>query len=252
MYRWPPAFMSRGTMTGQHVNRDHQRVPTIAPLQAAEAPGGWAVGAVAGCGVGAGAGGQEFTSGISASSRQSWAERSVCQRQRSWPWISRTPTAPDSRCKSCGTCCMRGTSSSPRCFCCRRSWHTTRGECPWQLAGWLLFGGRYVEFGGQLAPRKQGLYQCPFGRPSLTCSTYKLQVPFRNSWAQVHFIIQNIPAVRTEYYIDDITFYHQLCYFKHIGICAAKDINIHPKWDKDYTATREFISGVGTKSVTRK
>lgn len=141
MNRWPLAFVSTAMLTAQNVSRGRLRVLKIAPLASCEAPGGWEIRAPAGCGVGADAGGrQEFISSVSASSRRSRAERSVSQRRRRWPWISRTPTAPASPCRSCGTSCTRGTNSSPRCFCCRRSWRTIRGERPRERQGWLLAG----------------------------------------------------------------------------------------------------------------
>lgn len=73
---------------------------------------------------------ESFDDGFSACFRGSHSqmERSPSQMQRKQPWTSRTPTAHGSRCRSFGMCCMRGMSLSPRCFCCKRSWPTIRGE----------------------------------------------------------------------------------------------------------------------------
>lgn len=48
-------------------------------------------------------------------------------RMRRGVWTLRTPTGLGSPCRSWGTSSTRGTSSRPKCSCCRRSWPTTRG-----------------------------------------------------------------------------------------------------------------------------
>lgn len=53
--------------------------------------------------------------------------RRRCARRRREAWIQRTPTGLGSPCRSWGTSSTRGTSSRPKCSCCRRSWPTTKG-----------------------------------------------------------------------------------------------------------------------------
>lgn len=54
--------------------------------------------------------------------------RRRCTRRRREAWTQRTRTGHGSPCRSCGTSSTRGTSSKPKCSCCRKSWPTTRGR----------------------------------------------------------------------------------------------------------------------------